>query len=282
MRVRRKESLLFFASLILLLAGNFLFSQRVSAQTTIVGIRASNGIIIASDSLQKFIIPSTGPDAPAKSIRESVCKIRQLGNIFYAISGSLVSNTKTGFDVDKVIAESFQKDADIADNASRFEKEIQKPLEEALENVKIEHPNYFEQSIYSHDFIQILIAGIENNVPILVVLGITVVSSLHEPVRIETNKYGCQGSTCPQELFLIAVGKHDVLDRYVYDNPNIWNTSLINAARRLVELEIADKPEDVGPPVDILFIGLSQIQWIQKKPACRQPTTGKATRGIRD
>jgi hypothetical protein len=265
MRVRRKESLLFFSSLILLLAGNFLFSQRVSAQTTIVAIRASNGIIIASDSLQKIIIP--GPDAPAKSIRQSVCKIYQLGNIFYAASG-LLSNPKTGFDVDKVIAESFQKDADIADNASRFEKEIQKSLKEALENVKIESPNYFEQSIYSGDIVQILIAGIENNVPILVVLGFTVVSSLHEPVRIETSKGGCKGYTCEQELFLIAAGKHDALDRYVYNNPNIWNTSLINAARRLVELEIADKPEDVGPPVDILFIGLSQIQWIQKKPAC--------------
>jgi len=32
--------------------------------------------------------------------------------------------------------------------------------------------------------------------------------------------------------------------------------------------EIADKPEDVGPPVDILFIGINQMQWIQKKPGC--------------
>jgi hypothetical protein len=267
MTVRRDKALLFLCSLILL-TGTFLFSQCVSAQTTIVAVRAINGIIIAADSLQKVIIPSTGPGVPEKSVRQSVCKIYQFGNIFYATSGPLLSNPKTGFIVDKIIAESFRKDKDIADNADRFKKEIQNPLMEALDNVKTEYPTYFERSIYGHEPVQILIAGIENNVPILVVLGFKVVSSLHELVRIESSEGGCKGSICQQNPFYIALGKHDALDRYVDNNPNIWNAGIINAARRLVEVEIADKPEDVGPPVDILFIGLSQIQWIQKKPAC--------------
>ncbi len=125
MRRAVMNALLFLRNLILLLIGNLLFSQCVSAQTTILAVRASNGIIIAADSLQKVIIPSTGLGVPEKSVRQSVCKIYEFGNIFYAVSGSLLSNPKTGFVVDKVLAKAFQKNKDIADNADRFEKEIQ-------------------------------------------------------------------------------------------------------------------------------------------------------------
>ncbi len=45
------DALLFLRNLILLLIGNLLFSQCVSAQTTILAVRASNGIIIASSQV---------------------------------------------------------------------------------------------------------------------------------------------------------------------------------------------------------------------------------------
>jgi len=264
------NTLPFLRNLILLLTENLLFLQCVSAQTTILAVRASNGIIIASDSLQKVIIPSTCVGVPEKSVRQSVCKIYQFGNIFYATSGSLLSNPMTGFIGDKVIAKAFQKDKDIADNVDRFGNELQDPLKEAIENVKIEYPDYFEQNIFNHEPVQLLIAGIENGVPILMTRGFKVASSLGEPVRIEINKQGCKEPTCQQDHpFYIALGKHDALDRYVDNNPNIWSPGITDdAVRRLVEVEIADKPEDVGPPVDILFVGINQMQWIQKKPGC--------------
>src|SRR5437016_2218307 len=224
------NTLPFLRNLILLLTENLLFLQCVSAQTTILDVRASNGIIIAADSLQEVIIPSTGVGVPEKSVRQSVCKIYQFGNIFYATSGSLLSNPKTGFIGDKVIAKAFQKDKDIADNVDRFGNELQDPLKEAIENVKIEYPDYFEQNIFNHEPVQLLIAGIENGVPILMTRGSKVASSLGEPVRIEINKQGCKEPTCQQDHpFYIALGKHDALDRYVeIEYPDDFEQNIFN------------------------------------------------------
>ena len=40
--------------------------------------------------------------------------------------------------------------------------------------------------------------------------------------------------------------------------------------RRLVQLEVDANTGWVGGPVDVLEVGMSGPQWVQKKPACQE------------
>ena len=42
----------------------------------------------------------------------------------------------------------------------------------------------------------------------------------------------------------------------------------VDIARRLLEAEIRDTPEAVGPPINIIEAGAAGVRWIDRSPAC--------------
>jgi hypothetical protein len=64
------------------------------------------------------------------------------------------------------------------------------------------------------------------------------------------------------------LGESDAIEGLPEETPDFWKAGLSDGVRRLIETEIAARSEYVGPPIDIVRISKSGVQWIQRKPEC--------------
>ena len=54
-----------------------------------------------------------------------------------------------------------------------------------------------------------------------------------------------------------------------FGKDDFWKIGYAEGIRKLITIEIEADPNTVGPPIDILRIGESGAEWIQRKPECR-------------
>jgi hypothetical protein len=71
------------------------------------------------------------------------------------------------------------------------------------------------------------------------------------------------------------LGQNEAIKRFEKTNPNLLKDGPVKAVRTLISIEIADKPNDVGPPIDVLHITKRGAEWIQKKPECTEKKKSK-------
>jgi hypothetical protein len=64
------------------------------------------------------------------------------------------------------------------------------------------------------------------------------------------------------------MGKHEAIDRYLPQDPDMWKNDPVDVVRKLIEIEVTSEHETVGPPIDILRITKEGSEWIQKKDMC--------------
>ena len=85
-------------------------------------------------------------------------------------------------------------------------------------------------------------------------------------VRLRVNRVNCPRE-CPRQTEVFGVGETAAMMTYLAGLPELPD-ALPALAEQMVELEIADRPALVGPPVDIVRAGASGIEWLHRKPVC--------------
>jgi hypothetical protein len=68
---------------------------------------------------------------------------------------------------------------------------------------------------------------------------------------------------------LTILGKSRAIERYVSQTPSYKKKPPTELVEEFVELEIADEPDIVGPPIDVLQISKTGAVWKERKPDCR-------------
>lgn len=68
---------------------------------------------------------------------------------------------------------------------------------------------------------------------------------------------------------LMILGKKRAIEQYLNQTSSDQKRRPTELVRELVELEIADEPEIVGPPIDLLQISKTGAIWNQRKPDCQ-------------
>lgn len=232
--------------------------------TTIVVARAANEIVIGADSKVT--------DTYGKELDSQVCKIQQVGNLFFAVEG-LLRDKATGFNVPEIVSRALQlkPDATAAEKVNILTGFLTTELFAELNRVRRDSADEFHTKLEGQTFLRIVVAGFENNRPLVFVrqfrtafvaggMGVTVIPD------------DCLAD-CKGEVVTRFLGETDAIDGLPEDNPGFWKGGLVAGVRRLVETEIDARSEYVGPPIDLLQINAQGARWIQKKPECPELKT---------
>lgn len=225
--------------------------------TAIVAVRTPTEIIVGADS------KLTTTDG---SIPELVCKIYQVGRVFFALAKYAGTRTN-GFNVSDVAKEAIKDGGSIADIQTRFHCLIGTPLYRTAQAFKNEDPTGYYECFRDGSILDIVFFGFENQSPVLALskltpifppYGKTMTVEFHNDMRGEDGDLGCA-----------LLGQISAPGTLMKQQPDyVLNIGPAEAVHRLVRLAINECPEWCGEPIDILRVTSKGAEWIQRKQEC--------------
>jgi hypothetical protein len=228
---------------------------QLGVATTIVVIRTPSGVVFAADSK---------PTYRGRQGAETVCKIYKSGRLYFAIAG-IEHDTSREFFPAELIANVFSSPGSFNKHLLTSTQMIKEALKKELQRLHREDPDTYRYTIKDGgDVLSIAFAGIENGVPILAVRGFQEIVK-NEEIEIKIQEDSCPGKCNGVKIFYL--GKHDAIERFIKANTG-WSGKPEVLAEKLVNLEIEEYPNNVGPPIDVMAISPHEARWIHKKDTC--------------
>lgn len=237
-----------------------IFTSHIAlGQTTIVVARTPDAVVIGADSKLTF--------GDNKAVSELMCKIGVSGNVVFSAAGILENRKSSWRVMDSAMTASRMKGT-LLDKVNAFEKMIVKPLLDTVKLIKQESPQIYERKVNSKDkvLLQVAFAAMENKKPTVLIRDF----QLTNIAEINVIKRGCPGSCDELGVKLYHFGQDAAIKRYIANNKSlVFNAASISPfVIHLIDLEIIDKPDEVGPPIDVIKIDKNGINWVQRKNSC--------------
>jgi hypothetical protein len=227
--------------------------------TTIVVARTATEIVIGADSKVT--------DSYGKSLHSETCKIQQVGTLFLAYEG-LLRDKRTGFSVAEISRRALQlrPDASVADRVGILTGLITSALVDELIKVRSNSPDEFRQKLEGQTFLRIVITGFDKKKPAVFVRQFRM-AIFGGKMAVTVIPDDC-ADDCTGDVVTRFLGETAAIDGLPDETPGFWSSGLTNGVRRLIEMQIAARPDYVGPPIDIVRLDSRGATWIQKKPQC--------------
>jgi hypothetical protein len=234
-------------------------SLSLTKATTIVVARTPSEIVIGADSKVT--------DTYGKELNSQVCKIQQASNLFFAVEG-LLKDKATGFNVPEIVIRSLQlkPDATAAEKVNILTGFLTAELFVELNRVRRNSEEEFHTKLEGQTFLRIVVAGFENNRPLVFVRQFRM-AYIAQGIGVIVIPDDCLDD-CNGAVVTRFLGETEAIEGLPEDNPSFWNDGLAAGVRRLLETEIAARSEYVGPPIDLLQITAQGARWMKKKPEC--------------
>jgi hypothetical protein len=226
----------------------------VTTGTAIAIIAKADQIAAAADS--KIILGRN-------RLSSSDCKIKQFDDHFFAIAGHRREELSS-FDAIHIAMEVCRMADNAADRVNKFEILINGPLFNMLRITQLKAPSYFESNLQNKTILQAAFFGFERDSPYLYVRSYKCKTTPSGQIAIAVERQECVA----QCDLLALLGKSGAVEKYINQTADYKKRPPIELVRKFVELEIADEPEIVGPPIDILQIRKTGSVWRDKKPEC--------------
>jgi hypothetical protein len=225
----------------------------ITTGTAIAIIAKADQIAAAADS--KIILGRN-------RLSSSDCKIKQFDDHFFAIAGHRREEL-SNFDAIYIATEVSRLTDNAAERVSKFETLINGPLFNMLRITRLKDPSYFESNLHNKTILQAAFFGFERGSPYLYVRSYRCKTSSGR-IMIDVERQECVA----QCDLLAILGKSRAVEKYVSQTADYKKRPPTELVRKFVELEIADEPDIVGPPIDILQITKTGAVWKQRKPDC--------------
>ncbi|MEX2303589.1 MAG: hypothetical protein WD733_21785 [Bryobacterales bacterium] len=233
-----------------------LFLPAILNATVIVAFWTPTKIIVATDGKA-----SIGGRLGSK--QTTVCKIHQLGERYYAVSG-LSEEPETGFNLDAIVKDLARQADTILDLADLLEARVRPPMLRALAHIRQKYPQNYEADFGPSSggvVLQVVLFGLEHGRLAMVTrqIGTRDFSDLNRRLDYTRSQ--------PTEFGAIYAGQHGAIDRFRSDNPN-WRegADLTATVLSFVELELnrsdLQHRNSVGPPVTILEVTVEGSTWV--------------------
>jgi hypothetical protein len=219
-------------------------STVIATGTTVAVLRTPERIVVGADTLGYESGQAT-----------HLCKIQREGAIFFSFAHFIVDK-KSGFSA-PALAHSAASGASIRDAAFRFKRLVLPAFAKALRRLQHDGPQFYVDNIKSGPTpLSALFLGVEHGVPKFYVVAVKVVDDTHGRMRLGADILECPGSYCTNGFGGAALGANEVALE-ASKNSLVWTGFLndpVSGVRKMVEMEIADKPKYVGPPIDIVSV----------------------------
>jgi hypothetical protein len=234
----------------------------VANATTVVLVRSGGKIYLAADS--RRII---GAGRPAQQIREA-CKIRVRGSLVMAAAGLVdfpdLPDLPGGLSIDRAFArasESWTTASSLREKNARF-------IDRAIAEVRpywqklVSLPGGRE--LFDRAVVQTVLVGVDGTAPAAIVTYL-VPGIVRGVVSVEPRDF-----PFPESAPGVMLGVSTAFNQMsMTERRQLFDLPGADAAKRLVEAEFISSL--VGPPVNVVEISASGIQWIAQSPACAAP-----------
>jgi hypothetical protein len=239
---------------------SFLVGTIAWSQTAVAVIVSKDEVVIAADS--KVLVTGRGENP------EGNCKIRQAESFFWTAIG-LSTLTATNYNIYHIVRGAQKPSQELEQLADAVEKSTLPLLTESLQILKEHKPDVYYGRAVGHNKnpLEIVFVGFSKGDPTVFVLYFVASESLGQ-VSLEPRRYVANGAKLGDAMphHVVLFGEVSAMEpaaqRGGYPN-------LLSAARGLVEEGIRNKPELVGPPVDLVQLRRGQAPVIQAKPGCK-------------
>jgi hypothetical protein len=238
---------------------SYLFFSISTLATTLIGIRGKDGFVIAADS--KVTYKGHGVNGPA-----TACKIFRSGNLYFALAG-MANDPARGFFPSKIVANSFLNSVSFESSINRLEADMSSALKVEMRRLQVEDPELFlESQTGGGDVFTIIAARMVGDVPHMAGRGFKYLD-LATP-DIEIRRQSCPGD-CPGEVHVMFAGEQKTARKLTEDLMKSGKSANpAEFARKLVELEILEAPEKVGPPINVLRVDTKEAAIEPSNGAC--------------
>jgi hypothetical protein len=237
-----------------------MFVAPVSA-TTIVAVRSSTEVVLAADS--KSVDLQTGSGG-------SDCKIFACGRYFVGVGGIYrASRGPISFDAFALVKQACSIGSNAEETADRIAKALVPPYAKFLEDVRQYDTITYESGFLNKVlFLNLVLVGFENGQSFILGRDVIPPSPSAFPFILNIGKHDLTDPLSEFQGQTYFLGSHDGIDGFISTHPAIRSLGVVEAARFFVAYEIADEPNRVGPPIDIVTIDKTAPHWIQRKPDC--------------
>lgn len=215
------------------------------ARTSVVVVRTSTEIIVAADSLV------TNPSRPP----EQACKITLLGRKRAFASAQLATYRVADFDAAELAVTATTPERTVRQVELAFRTLVKPKLIKSL-TLREHAPAIFTR--YATVVLETLFAGIDNGTPTLVVTFYLPVVSESGVISLKTEIRACSGA-CGSPIFMTFLGEFDEINSKY--RPVVEAKTPVEAAHDLVQLEIDQSSETVGPPIGVLRLSNKGHDW---------------------
>lgn len=228
---------------------------RVDA-TTLVIIRTGDEIVMAADSLMTLY-----GHRP-----KLTCKIQRYGDVVFATAGLVVSSGGV-VEFHTIITNILRRQLPWSKQAAQVEEWLRQPLLRTLRRLSREFPEEFDAHLQRGFTFHVSLAGWRDGQPALEMREYFVEQEDDQTLTLRVERMSCPGQCSPHaEVF--GVGENAELMRRLGALREL-PADLPGLARDLVNSEIAHHPDHVGPPVDVVRLDRSGVNWVNLKPACQ-------------
>jgi hypothetical protein len=232
----------------MVLLATVLLTSPLSATTTI-SARTLKQIVLAADS--KIL----GSNTPA-------CKIGRdkVSGIFFTFSG--LSDPTRGYDVGKIIQEGLSKQGTFNQRVENTKKLFQRLLPIEIEKLRRDRPGDYEEMIeHRPTLVGIAFAAYAENQLRLINLEFQIDQKTR---RIKAPVVDSCPGTCANGSMSVINGLHDAIDLYL-----MGGDANVADFPALIQREIVDRPDAVGPPINILAIYPNKYEWLLNGDVCK-------------
>lgn len=230
----------------------------VTFGTSVIAVWLPDKIVLAADSYRKIAGRRSGRDY---SREETACKIVRTGNVFFASAG-ITSDVISGYTVADQIRSVVEANGTLQTKAKRIVERVKEPLRKHVENILRHDPALLQKM---PEPLQIALATIENQKPVLVFIVVQSKQGADGSVSIAASIESCPENCHPGEIRML--GTHEAIEKELKRNRSLLENRPEDYTISLIEIE-SKSSENVKPPIDVLRITRNGSEWIQKKEDC--------------
>ncbi len=243
-----------------------LFTGDPCPATTIVILYRPTSIVVAADTLGVL----HGQIAGRQEFHH--CKIKSSGSFFFTSTG-YNADEAVGFDAAKTTTGILQSPLEaFSQKVDKISREIPAKLLAGIQFQRrsLSSEEYTQSIRITRDVLTIAVFGVEHQATKMALIAFGEADdSKGNPIAVNPRITYCPGQACGSGGFFL--GYNQAALRQTEDRAHpFWTGNDAKDARRIVEIEIADVPTDVGGPVDVLLINAEgSHRWVPPYGECR-------------
>ena len=202
----------------------------------------ATAIVIVANPTEIYV----AADTKLYRSEEKICKIYQIGSVYWAMSG-VTANSVTGYDVARIVKQSYATGQSVEKTLDSFDKRVREPLAKTLTHLS--HYPIFE-AVRRHP-LEIAFWAFEHGKPIIG--SITYTSNVNgNQLTLSIVNRGLQDCSAKDQecaVFLGVKGKS-----FPYAQTKDWGPNLASAAHMFMDMSLKEAPDTVGKPIEELII----------------------------